>query len=205
MDAMTAPQNWSKIVVLEYLGAGTPWSPLANLRLQDRQENLQKITASSCCFVFHLLIGCELDCSLWGNFKNIDSVASPQRPQSSFFHHVLKTVQHVAAEHEGTMNLEEQSRRVITETCHTKVVNHEWLFYKIVIIPDRPVERLWDGPRGRFQFVIQIQPWLRPSAAATHTPTSSPLLKIHLGLWAAHLDPTSTEVMVAYKCDIWEK
>lgn len=58
--------------------------------------------------VLYLFISCELDRSLWGDFKNIDSVAPPQWQRSPFFDHVLKTVQCVLFNAEGTMNLVKQ-------------------------------------------------------------------------------------------------
>lgn len=54
----------------------------------------------------YLFISCELDRSLWGDFKNVDAIAPPQRQRSSFFDHVLKTVQGILFNVEGTVNLE---------------------------------------------------------------------------------------------------
>lgn len=36
----------------------------------------------------NLLIDHELECHLWNDFDNVDSIASPQRRDSTFFHHV---------------------------------------------------------------------------------------------------------------------
>lgn len=161
--------------------------------------------------LLHLFISWELDSSFWGNFKNIDSIAPPQRPQSSFFYHVLKTVQHIPFEINRTMNLAEQ-RGTLCEAVtdwgyfkdkqktfthkqwHTN--DHRLMRDEIITVLDWPVGRLWGGLRGQSPSEIQTQRWLQPSAAATHSQTSSPLLKIHLGLSAAHLYPTSTEPVV---------
>lgn len=46
----------------------------------------------------HLLISCELHGGFGGNFQNIHPVAPPQRLHSTFFHHILQTLQHVPLE-----------------------------------------------------------------------------------------------------------
>lgn len=58
--------------------------------------------------------------------------------------------------------------------------------------PNQPVGRLWAGLRGLSPSETHTQPWLRPSAAARRSRTSSPPQKNHRGLSAAHLCPTSS-------------
>lgn len=51
-----------------------------------------KCLATIFWFVY-LLISHEFDSWLWGNFKHVDAVASPKRPQSSLLHHSTQATQ----------------------------------------------------------------------------------------------------------------
>lgn len=120
--------------------------------------------------LLHPFISCKLDSSLRSNFKNIDSISSPQRPQSSLFHHVLKTAQHIPFKSRGTMNLADQTRK--SSLCvkqwklasgwlkvHLKaqILGEQNTFRHkqplinedhITTVPDRPAETLWGGLTG---------------------------------------------------------
>lgn len=77
------------------------------IQLVTRQQHLliNSMFESTVCRLLYLLIGHELEGRLWGDFDDVDAVASPQRPCTALLDHLHQPAHDAHVVSSGPINL----------------------------------------------------------------------------------------------------